>query len=93
VCHPRQSAVLKTGNQRDRIEARQLAELLRAGLLSAVYPGETGLGTLQELCHSSLAIRKDLARTRNRIQARYRRGSIPLGWRLGLGTASIERNG
>jgi transposase len=69
VCNPRKNAVLKAGNQNDRIDARKLAELLRAGLLSAVYHGETGLGTLKELGRSYLAISKDLARTRNRIKA------------------------
>ena len=79
VCNPRKNALLKTGNQSDRIDARKLAELLRAGLLSAVYPGETGLRTLKELCRSYLAISKDLARTMNRIKALYRSWSIPCG--------------
>src|ERR1700680_3241430 len=47
VCNPRKNALLKTGNKSDRIDARKLAELLRAGLLSAVYHGETGLRTLR----------------------------------------------
>jgi hypothetical protein len=58
---------------------RKLAELLRAGLLSAVYHGETGLRTLEELGRSYLAISKDLARTMNRIKALYRSWSIPCG--------------
>jgi hypothetical protein len=33
VCDPRRNALLKTGNKSDRIDARKLAELLRAGLL------------------------------------------------------------
>jgi Transposase len=40
VCNPRRNALLKTGNKSDRIDARKLAELLRAGLLSAVYHGD-----------------------------------------------------
>lgn len=36
VCNPRKNALLKAGNKSDRIDARKLAELLRAGLLSAV---------------------------------------------------------
>jgi transposase len=79
VCNPRKNALLKTGNKSDRIDARKLAELLRAGLLSAVYHGETGLRTLKELCRSYLAISKDLARTMNRIKALYRSWSIPCG--------------
>jgi hypothetical protein len=42
VCNPRKNALLKAGNKNDRIDARKLAGLLRAGLLSAVYHGETG---------------------------------------------------
>ncbi len=79
VCNPRKNALLKAGNKSDRIDARKLAELLRAGLLSAVYHGETGLRTLKELGRSYLAISKDLARTMNRIKALYRSWSIPCG--------------
>ena len=77
VCNPRKNALLKTGNKSDRIDARKLAELLRAGLLSAVYHGETGLRTLKELCRSYLAISKDLTRAMNRIKALYRSWAIP----------------
>jgi Transposase len=41
VCNPRKNALLKSGNKGDAIDARKLAELLRAGMLSAVYHGET----------------------------------------------------
>src|ERR1700676_495105 len=79
VCNPRKNALLKVGNKSDRIDARKLTDLLRAGLLSAVYHGETGLRTLKELGRSYLAISKDLARTMNRIKALYRSWSIPCG--------------
>ena len=46
VCDPRQNALLKAGNKSDTIDARKLAELLRAGLLSPVYHGETSTVTL-----------------------------------------------
>src|ERR1022692_1921619 len=72
VCNPRKNALLKAGNKSDRIDARKLAELLRGGLLSAVYHGETGIRTLKELCGSYLAISKDPTRTMNRIKALYR---------------------
>src|SRR5882757_2259704 len=52
VCNPRKNALLKAGNKSDRIDARKLAELLRGGLLSPVYHGETGLRTLKELSRS-----------------------------------------
>jgi transposase len=34
ICNPRKNALLKAGNKSDQIDARKLAELLRAGLLS-----------------------------------------------------------
>ena len=77
VCNPRKSALLQAGNQSDRIDARKLAELLRAGLLSGVYHGQTGLRTLKEWSRSYLTISKDLTRTMNRLKALYRSGSIP----------------
>jgi transposase len=79
VCNPRKNALLKAGNKSDRIDARKLAELLRGGLLSPVYHGETGLRTLKELGRSYLTINKDLTRTMNRIKALYRSWSIPCG--------------
>src|ERR1700741_1954865 len=67
VCNPRKNALLKEGNKSDRIDARKLAELLRAGLLRSVYHGETGLRTLRELARSYLTISKDLKRVKNRL--------------------------
>ncbi len=49
VCDPRQNALLKAGNKNDKIDARKLAELLRAELLSPVYHGESGTVTLKHL--------------------------------------------
>jgi transposase len=43
VCDPRKNALLQTGNKNDRIDARKLADLLRTGLLSPVYPAENGV--------------------------------------------------
>jgi len=77
VCNPRKNALLRSGNKSDRIDARKLAELLRAGLLSAVYHGETGLRTLKELSRSYLTISKDLTRVMNRLKALYRSWGIP----------------
>ena len=76
VCNPRRNALLKEGCKSDRIDARKLAELLRAGLLSPVYHGETGLRTLKELSRSYLTISKDLTRVMNRLKALYRSWAI-----------------
>ena len=43
VCNPRRNALLKEGSKNDKVDARKLSELLRAGLLRAVYHGENGL--------------------------------------------------
>ena len=66
VCDPRKNALLKAGNKNDLIDARKLAELLRAGLLSPVYHGEAGVRTLKELARSYLTITKDLTRAGKR---------------------------
>ena len=76
VCDPRKNALLKDGNKSDRIDARKLAELLRAGLLRPVYHGENGIQTLKELARSYLTISKDLTRVMNRVKALYRSWGI-----------------
>jgi hypothetical protein len=67
---------LKEGSKDDRVDARKLSELLRAGLLRAVYHGENGLRTLQELARSYEVVSKDLQRVMNRIKALYRAWGI-----------------
>src|SRR5262249_24688420 len=47
VCDPRRNALLKDGNKSDRIDARQLAELLYLNKLKLVYHGEHGTRTLK----------------------------------------------
>jgi hypothetical protein len=69
VCNPRKNALLKTGNKSDRIDARKLADLLRAGLLSPVYHGESGVRTQRELARTYLTITRDTTRVMNRIYA------------------------
>jgi hypothetical protein len=48
VCDPRKNALLKAGNKNDRVDARKLSELLRAGLLTPAYHGDSGVRTLRE---------------------------------------------
>jgi transposase len=81
VCDPRKNALLKAGNKNDRVDARKLSDLLRAGLLTAVYHGESGVRTLRELSRSYLAASKDLTRVMNRLKAIYRSWAIPCGGR------------
>jgi transposase len=77
VCNPRRNALLKEGSKSDRIDARKLAELLRANLLRPVYHGGQGVRTLKELARSYLAISKDLGRVMSRVKAIYRSWGIP----------------
>ena len=86
VCDPRKNALLKAGNKNDRVDARKLGDRLRAGLLTPVYHGESGVRTLRELSRSYLAASKDLTRVMNRLKAIYRSWAIPCaiaphGWR------------
>lgn len=81
VCNPRKNALLKGGNKSDKVDARKLSELLRAGLLSPVYHGEQGVRTLKELARSYLALTKDLTRVMNRIKGVYRSWGIPCSGR------------
>jgi hypothetical protein len=50
--------------------------MLRAGLLTPVYHGESGVRTLRELSRSYLAASKDLTRVMNRLKAIYRSWAI-----------------
>ncbi len=78
VCDPRKSARMNTGNKNDRIDARKLAELLRAGQLSAVFHDDSGaVRTLRELARSYLNLTQDLTRVMNRIKGVYRSQAIP----------------
>jgi len=81
VCNPRRNALLKEGSKSDKVDVRKLAELLRGGLLRAVYSGENGLRTLRELARSYLTVSKDQARVMSRIKALYRSWGIPCSGR------------
>jgi len=76
VCNGRKNALLKSGNKSDRIDARKLSDLLRAGLLSPVYHGEQSTRTLQQLVGSYLAMTEDTGRAMRRIKALYRSQAI-----------------
>jgi transposase len=75
VCDPRK--IDRHGNKSDRIDARELADLLRCGRLSPVYHQDCGLRTLQELARSYLTLTQDQTRVMNRIKALYRSWAIP----------------
>jgi transposase len=77
VCDSRKAALLRDGNKSDRIDARNLSELLRTNQLKPVYHGEHGLRTLKELGRSYLTVSKEMTRTMNRIKSLYRSWAIP----------------
>jgi transposase len=81
VCNPRKNALLKHGNKSDRIDAFNLADLLRLNRLESVYHGETSVRMLRELARSYLTIVKDLSRVMNRLKALYRSWAIPCAGR------------
>jgi transposase len=72
VCDPRKNRLLHDGNKSDKVDARKLAQLLRAGLLSPVYHGEHGTRDLKELVRSYEYLVEDSTRVMNRIKALYR---------------------
>jgi transposase len=77
VCDPRK--ITASVKKNDRVDARKLAELLRAGQLSPVYHGETGTHLLKELARSYLALTKDTTRVMNRLKSVYRSRAIRCG--------------
>src|SRR5215469_11786648 len=76
VCDPRRNALLKEGNQNDRVDAQKLAELLHNNQRRPVYHGEHGLRAQKELVRSYLTITKDLSRVMTRVKAIYRSWGI-----------------
>lgn len=77
VCDPRQLPRHKGKNKNDKIDARQLAQWLRLGVLKPVYHRPNGLRTLRELVRSYLTLVSDTTRVMNRLKALYRARAIP----------------
>src|SRR5260370_3056064 len=76
VCDPRKNALMRDGNQNDRVDARNLAELLRTNQVKAVYHGKHGTRALKELGRSYLTLTQDSTRVMNRIKSVYRSWAI-----------------
>ena len=76
VCNPRKNALLLSGNKSDAIDARKLAELLRADLLSPVYRGEKSAQEVQHLARSYTMPTEDTTRAMGRIKAVFRGQAI-----------------
>lgn len=76
VCNPRHNKLLASGNKNDKVDARKLAQLLKAGLLKAVYHGESRTRALKELVRSYECLVPDSTRVMNRLKALYRSRGI-----------------
>jgi transposase len=76
VCDPRKNRLLQDSNKSDKVDARKLAQLLRAGLLSPVYHGEHDTRDLKELVRSYEYLVEDSTGVMNRIKALYRSRAI-----------------
>jgi transposase len=72
VCDPRRNKLLGEGSKGDKVDARKLAELLRAGLLRTVYHGHEATRKLKELVRGYETLSIDTQRTMVRIKAIYR---------------------
>jgi hypothetical protein len=75
VCDARK--ITRTGNKSDRLDARELADLLRCNRVSPVFHQDTGLWRLRELARTYVVLTKEQTRTMNRIKALYRGWAIP----------------
>lgn len=77
ACDPRQLPHHKGENRNDKVDARQLAQWLRLGVLKPVYHSPAGLRTLGELARSYLTLVTDSTQVMNRLKAIYRGRAIP----------------
>jgi transposase len=76
VCDPRRNKLLSEGSKGDKVDARKLAELLRAGLLRSVYHGHQATRQLKEFVRAYETLSEDVKRTMVRIKAVYRSRGI-----------------
>lgn len=72
VCNPRANKASMVENKGDRIDAHKLAQLLRAGLLKAVYHGGHSTRELKELVHNYESVVSDSVRVMSRLKALFR---------------------
>jgi transposase len=66
------------GNKGDRVDADQLAELLRRGALRAVYHGSPERETLREFARAYTTLVQDATRVMQRLKALFRARGIPV---------------
>lgn len=76
VCNPRLNHSPKRANKSDRLDARNLAVDLRAGLLKSVYHGSPQTETLKQLVHAYESVTEDTTRCMNRLKAVFRSQAV-----------------
>jgi transposase len=81
VCNPRRNKLLEEGSKADKIDCRKLADLLRTGMLKAVYHGSNKNRLLKELTAFYIAIVSDTTRAMSRLKAVFRSRGIQTGGR------------
>ena len=81
VCNPRRNRLLEDGSKGDKIDARKLADLLRTGMLKAVYHGQSASRQLKELVGCYVSIVSDATRVMSRLKAVYRSRGVLTGGR------------
>lgn len=91
VCNPRENHWLKQGNKTDKVDALKLAQLLRAGLLKAVYHGSQSVRPVKDLTHVYDQLTSDRARVINRLKSIYRSQAIECGGTACYQSAERER--
>lgn len=76
VCNPKHNKQKMGCNRNDRIDAANLAELLRLKGVKAVYHGEHGTRTLKHLMRSYECFVTDITRVKNRLKSLYNSRAI-----------------
>jgi transposase len=76
VCNPKHNKKQMGRHRNDRVDAKQLAELLRLNAVKGVYHGEHGTRTLKHLMRSYECFASDITRVKNRLKAIYNSQAI-----------------
>ncbi len=76
VCNPTKNVGLNTKNKSDKIDAKNLAEWGRTGLLSPVWHGGKNLQKLKELLRTYECLVNQSTRVKNQIRAVFRSRGI-----------------
>jgi transposase len=76
VCDPKRNKLLTAGSKGDKLDARKLADLLRAGMLRSVWHGHEQTRGLKQMVRAYETFTIDTKRTMLRIKAIYRSRGI-----------------